>query len=110
MPKFGCDLPHPPDELAGRVIQSVMMLDCNLNPTLLAECRRVGQHSGDVNVLIFAPHPEIERVLLRQRVRIRDLLTHGGDGLGQRHADGNRQARDRRGQSARGEFLLQGGD
>ena len=104
------DLPHPPDELTGRVVEPVMMLDHNLHAALLAECRSVGQHLGDVDILIFAPHPQIDRVGLPEGVRIRDLLPHGGDGLGQRHGGGNRQVRDRRGQPARGELLLQGGD
>ena len=104
------DLPHPPDQLTGRVVEPVMMLDRNLHAALLADGRRVGQHLGDVEILIFATHPEIERKLLPEGVRIGDLLPHGADGLGERHGCGDGQVGDRRGQPAHGELLLQGGD
>ena len=65
-----------------------MVLDRDPHAALLAERRGVGQDLGDVDVLIFPPHPEIERVLLSEGLRVRNLLAHGRGRLGKRTAVG----------------------
>jgi hypothetical protein len=72
---------HPADQLSARVVETVMLLDRDLDTSFLAERGRIREHLGCVEVLRLLLESQIERILLTERVCVRDLPPRGGDGI-----------------------------